>query len=340
MNLIGRIARWVWPFTSRRERYVAPRHRGPVTHVVIIDGTMSTLKPGCETNAGLLFDLLNEAGVGANFTLHYQQGIQWEGYRKIGKVIAGRGLNTQIERAYGALASRYRPGDRIFLFGFSRGAYAVRSLAGAIDLVGLLSTEHAIERNVRDAYRHYRTDPNSAAARAFAARYCHDETRIEFVGVWDTVKALGVRLPLLWRLWAHAYAFHNHELGRSTRNGYQALALHERRVAYQPILWSSPPDWPGHIEQVWFRGVHGDIGGHVLDHDESRPLSNIPLVWMLDKAQSHGLPLPEGWRDRFPQDPAAPSVGMSRGWGKLFLARQSRVVGRDCSESIHETARD
>jgi uncharacterized protein (DUF2235 family) len=112
----------------------------------------------------------------------------------------GAGINRQIRRVYGFLASRYRPGDRIFLFGYSRGAYAVRSLAGVIDRVGLLRAECATERNVEIAYRHYRRGIDGAAQRAFVKRFCHAEAPVEMVGVWDTVKALGFRAPIVWKL--------------------------------------------------------------------------------------------------------------------------------------------
>jgi uncharacterized protein (DUF2235 family) len=244
-------------------------------------------------------------------------------------------MNRQIRRAYGFLASHYRPGDRIYLFGYSRGAYAVRSLAGVIDRVGLIRADQATERNVTLAYRHYQTAPDAPAARAFAAAFCHDEVHIEMVGVWDTVKALGLRLPLLWKLTEARHAFHTPHLGRSVRHGFHALALNETRAAFAPVLWTSPPDWAGNVEQVWFRGAHGDIGGHLGGFVAARPLSNIPLVWMLDRAEACGLPLPPRWRARFPCDPTAPMAGTLRGAGKLFLLRSRRPIGQDRSEHIH-----
>lgn len=90
---------------------------------------------------------------------------------------------------------------------------------------------------------------------------------------------------------------------------------------------------------MWFRGSHGDVGGQVFDDSEARKLSNDTLVWMLDKAESHGLTLPDGWRTRFLRDPQARSAGMNRGWGKLFWLRVPRKVGRDPSEIIHPAAR-
>lgn len=92
------------------------------------------------------------------------------------------------------------------------------------------------------------------------------------------------------------------------------------------------------MEQVWFRGTHGDVGGQLAGFEGARPLANIPLVWMLGKAEGCGLALPEGWRARFPCDPDAPSAGSMSGWGKLFLLRRRRLVGQDPSESVHPTA--
>ncbi len=239
-------------------------------------------------------------------------------------------------------ASRYHEGDRVILLGFSRGAFAVRSLAGVIDRVGLLRATHATERNIMTAYRHYQTGGGSAAAQAFAAEHCHPNAEIEMVGVWDTVKALGLRLPILWRWTEPAHAFHNHRLGPAIRHGYHALALDETRQVYAPVLWDCPPEHNGELEQVWFRGSHGDIGGQLGGYEPARALSNIPLVWMLEKVERHGVALPEDWQLRFPTDPLAPSTGTWRGWGRIFLLRAPREVGGDRSHRLHESvgARD
>jgi uncharacterized protein (DUF2235 family) len=311
------------------------RGRGPTDHVVILDGTLSTLDPGQETNAGQTFRLLDEARKGARLSLYYEPGLQWQGWGHVLDVAAGRGINRQIRRAYGFLASRYRPGDRIFLFGYSRGAYAVRSLAGLIDRMGLIRREEATERAILLLYRHYQTSPDSPAARRLVRRLCHPGVEIEMVGVWDTVKALGLQLPVLWKFTEVPHRFHNHHLGRTIRHGFHALALDETRTVFEPVLWDSVPGWEGHVEQVWFRGAHGDVGGQIGGFHPARPLANIPLVWMLERAEGCGLPLPAGWRGRLPCDPAAPMVGTWMAWGKLFLRRRRRVVGQDCSESLH-----
>lgn len=339
MTILDRALRLMLP--ARRTEAHGPdpaRRRERVDHVIILDGTMSSLEPGRETNAGLTYLLLREQAPTARMSLFYEAGIQWQSWRQSNDVIQGRGLNRQIRRAYGFLASRYRPGDRIFLFGYSRGAYAVRSLAGVIDRVGLLRAEDATVRNVRQVYRHYQLSPNSPAARSFAARHCHPQVEIEMIGVWDTVKALGLRLPLIWKITEPKHAFHNHRLGTSVRHGFHALALNETREVYAPVLWACPKAGAGRVEQVWFRGTHGDVGGQLGGREAARPLANIPLVWMLGKAQGCGLLLPDGWRARFPCDATAPMIGTWRGWGRLFLIRKARPVGRDPSEYLHPTA--
>ena len=330
---------WFFGLFGRRARTEEGglRRRGAATHIVILDGTMSSLKPGCETNAGLTFKLLKEVSKSANLTVYYEAGIQWRDWSGTWGVMTGKGINRQIERAYGVLASRYREGDKIVLIGYSRGAYAVRSLAGVIDMVGLVKSDCATVRVIRQAYRHYRNGARSPTAQEFRDHYCLPSVEVEAVAVWDTVKALGLRLPVIWR-WAQSqHDFHNHALGNHIRNGFHAVAFDERRAAYAPVMWQCPIDWPGHMEQVWFRGNHGDVGGQVWEHPQARPLANIPLVWMLERLSTCGVPLPDGWQSRFPQDVNAPSIGNWRGWAKIFLSRRKRKFGTCRSERKHET---
>lgn len=296
---------------------------------------MSSLDAGYETNAGRAYKLARE--MGSDISIYYEPGLQWQDWRSALAVLMGRGINRQIRRAYGYLASRYHPGDRIFLMGYSRGAYAVRSLAGVIDRVGLLRSDCATERNIRTIYRHYEGNPDGEAARIVARSQCHESVALEMIGVWDTVKSLGINAPVLWRLSEKRHAFHNHALSPIVKNGFHALAHDENRAVYKPVLWSCPSGWEGRAEQVWFPGSHGDVGGQLGGFEAARPLANIPLVWMLDRAETCGLPLPTGWRDRFELDGAAPSVGTWRGWGRMFVTRRARQVGLDRSERLHES---
>jgi hypothetical protein len=137
-----------------------------------------------------------------------------------------------------------------------------------------------------------------------------------------------------------ATGFHDHSLGRHIRHGYHALAIDEDRGAYAPILWQRSQHWEGRLEQAWFPGTHGDVGGDIRKVAEARPLANIPLNWILRRAERHGLILPDGWQTRFPEDPAAPHVSNRRGAARLFLLRRPRVTGSGDGEIIHLSIRD
>jgi uncharacterized protein (DUF2235 family) len=312
----------------------------PRNHIVVIDGTQSRMEKGHETNAGLLYKLLHETKNPVDETLWYHPGIQGHGLWNWVTIASGWGINQTIRDAYAHLSSRYRPGDKIFLFGYSRGAYAVRSLAGMINVLGLLRQEEAYERHVKKAFQMYECEDDMEAMKAFCDAYCHLKVQIEVIGVWDTVKALGIEYPLLSRLAPMATEFHNARIGRSVKFAFQALALGETRTAYSPVIWYADPDWSGHMEQVWFRGGHSDIGGHVWSFPKARPLSNIPLVWMLERAAMCGLVLPKDWKDRFPCDPLAPKLGNKRGIARFFLFRNKREIGLHPSEFLHSSVLD
>lgn len=317
------------------------RVRGPTDHVILLDGTLSTLAVGEESNIGRIYQLLRAVAQPSNLSLYYEAGVQWHMWSDTASVAMGRGINRQIRRAYGWLASRYRPGDRVFLFGYSRGAYAVRSLAGMIDQVGLLRVDCATERNVSLAYRYYQSADASASEQAFTRQFCYPRVEIEAIGVFDTVKALGIRLPFLWMWTEPQHEFHSHALSGIVRHGFHALALDETRAAFEPVLWdTSAGDWQDRVRQVWFRGAHGDVGGQLGGFQAARPLSNVPLVWMLEQVEGCGLRLPANWRGDFKTDATGPSVGTTRSWGKAFLLRARRRVGHDPSESLHHTARE
>lgn len=315
---------------GRRANF-GPGAMNPRNLVYISDGTLSSDRPGEETNAGLLVRLLEEHGKRPTQKFAYDRGVQGIGLQRWINAATGQGVNLSILRGYGWLASRYRPGDRIYLFGYSRGGYAVRSLAGMIGQVGLLRAEEATERLIRLAFRYYETRRPSPA---FTRRHCHAAVPIEMLGVWDTVKALGLPYPILTRLAPMATEFHDHALGAHIAHGYHALALDEDRTAYAPIKWEKSPNWHGRLEQAWFPGSHADVGGEVRVRPAARGLSNIPLNWMLRRAVWHGLTLPEGWQTRFPEDPSAPSVGSRHGIARAFLLRKPRQIGGGDGETI------
>lgn len=317
----------------------APEPHRPTTHVVLLDGTMSTLTLGCETNIGLMYRLLMELPRQSGVRVYYEPGIQWRGIKRAHEVMAGIGINRQIRRAYVWLSTSYKPGDQVILLGYSRGAYAVRSLGGLIDRMGLLRRDALSETRVEAIYEMYRNAPTSAQAREMRDAYCQPDVPIRFLGAFDTVRALGIRYPWIWRFLPLPHPYHTHTLGRHIQTARHALALDETRVAYDPILWDTTNAMEGQdVKQVWFKGTHGDIGGQLNGRAVVRPRSNVPLTWMLAEVEAAGLSLPADWRLRFPTNARAPSVGNLSGFGKLFLERHRRIVGLDPSEALHPTA--
>ncbi|MCF6272898.1 MAG: DUF2235 domain-containing protein [Rhodobacteraceae bacterium] len=294
------------------------------THVFIIDGTLSRIKDGEETNAGLLYKLLR---VQPDLKVGYDRGVQGRGWLKWLNVLTGNGINCSIRGGYTALAKAYQPGDKIFLFGFSRGAYAVRSIAGMIAKVGLLTPQNVSNKRIRNAFHLYENCVDGKRSGEFRKKLCHETIEIEMIGVWDTVKSLGLPFPVLSYISPMATEFHDHKLSKIINNAFQALAADENRHAFEPIQWKYRPDWHGRLEQAWFAGAHSDIGGHVLALPEARALSNISLHWMLDRAAMCGLLLPRNWAARFPTDPLAEMQGPYAGISKYFLIRGARKFG-------------
>ena len=215
----------------------------------------------------------------------------------------GYGLTENIEDAYLYLMDRYELGDKLFLFGFSRGAFTVRALAGMLHKVGLL--QKGSNNLIPYASEVYNTRGNGPIAEGFKRTYCH-ECKPYFIGVWDTVGSLG--------LW-YGKQFFDDRLNRDVVNAYHAIAIDEKRKKFPVSLWNETELPPGqHVEQVWFAGVHSDVGGSY----EERDLSNITLIWMLEKAEKHGLRLKEGWRDRIVGDPLGPMHESYVGAWKLW----------------------
>ncbi len=194
----------------------------------------------------------------------------------------GEGIEGNVRDLYRSIAYNYVDGDQLFLFGFSRGAYTVRTLAGFMYHYGLL--QKADDFYVPDLFAEYEKRTSLAEARA-TPRFRHmSEPRpcppIHFIGVWDTVGALGLPGPLGAILNGSRFAYHDIELNDTIQNAYHALAIDEQRVPFAPSLWSVPAGWRGHLEQTWFCGVHCNVGGGYNPDG----LANEALHWMVEKA--------------------------------------------------------
>ncbi len=242
--------------------------------------------------------------------------------KKIGVILGqgfGYGLTENIEDAYLYLMDRYEPGDKLFLFGFSRGAFTVRALAGMLHKVGLL--QKGSNNLIPYASSVYSTRGNGPIAEGFKKTYCH-ECKPYFIGVWDTVGSLG--------MW-YGKQFFDDRLNQDVPNAYHAIAIDEKRKKFPVSLWNETDLAPGQkVEQVWFAGVHSDVGGSYKERD----LSNITLIWMLENAEKHGLRLKDGWRERLVGDPLGPIHESNTGLWKIW-----RPVTRQIPEGakIHKS---
>ncbi len=236
------------------------------------------------------------AAHGVQQLVYYLSGVGGAGYQ-VDRLLGGAfgfGLFRNVLAGYRFLAQNYDPGDEIFVFGFSRGAYTARSLAGMVGRVGLLTRAALVDDLLPESVRRYqrrpvpRGEPPTGADcddATFRARYCHPDTPVHFLGVFDTVGALGV--PGAQRL---APRWHDVELGAGVRCARQALAIDETRLKFQPTLWEAPvgaaPEDP-RVKQVWFAGAHSDVGGGYARTESG--LSDTALLWMAREAAAQGL---------------------------------------------------
>jgi uncharacterized protein (DUF2235 family) len=271
------------------------KHKAPRNIVVCCDGTGNEFGDA-NSNVVKLYTALaidNEQvgyyhpGVGTMGNPAIQHAVsRW--WSKVKGLAFAAGFKDNVLDAYRYLMETYNDGDRVFLFGFSRGAYTARALAGLLDGFGLLCRGN--EGHIPYAWRLYTNQHKDRkrrylnyqenAAGAFKETFSRKDFHIHFVGVWDTVSSVGwISSPL--RLF-------NEAQNRSIHIGRHAISIDERRCFYRDVLWGEP--LPGQdLKQVWFAGVHSDVGGS-YGQDESA-LSNIALEWMLSEAESAGVKL-------------------------------------------------
>jgi uncharacterized protein (DUF2235 family) len=254
------------------------------------------------------------AADGSEVLLFYDQGVGTDWFSRLVGGAAGVGLSDNVRDAYHFLGQNFVPGSEIYVFGFSRGAYTARSLCGFIKAAGLLARP-----TVKDVWRAYMdcyaTAPRIVArprgwspdrvrswlaekagdavgqlgGEAVASLARHPGVKIRFIGVYDTVGALGVPLAGTTNVNEPIVGFHDTALGDSVENAVQALAVDERRGPYVPTLWTQAADAASlagqSVLQVWFPGVHSDIGGGYGD----KGIGNITWDFMMRQAVRHGL---------------------------------------------------
>lgn len=289
---------------------------------IFCDGTWNSADATDPTNVKLLHDaVLPETAEGIVQKALYIPGV---GTREAGASLGARvidrlgggafgwGLDAKLEEAYRDIVRHYRQGDRLFLFGFSRGAYTARSLAGLLRNSGL--PQDGDEGRVEDALALYRKRkasshpdaPESLLFRlAYSPGWATSETErqvrsrgvpllaVDYLGVWDTVGALGVPNHLKIASWFNGrYQFHDLRLSSMVKAARHAVAIDERRKTFPPTLWENLTDLndrdPGRdvpYRQEWFPGTHGGVGGG----GPIRGLSNAAMLWVAEGAETAGL---------------------------------------------------
>ena len=205
--------------------------------------------------------------------------------------VTGKGIHKNIMDGYRYIVQNYSPGDELFLFGFSRGAYTVRSLCGLINNCGILKRPDA--RLIQAAFNHYKRSgpayaPNGDASVKFREDYAHPSREVQFLGVFDTVGALGIPVSFLGFLNAKD-EFYDSKTGPNVRIARHALAIDERRYDFQATILQPRANLD--LRQVWFVGSHSDVGGGYKPAKDRTRLSDIPLGWMMREAHKAGLAL-------------------------------------------------
>jgi uncharacterized protein (DUF2235 family) len=271
---------------------------------IFLDGTWNNV--GDDTNVWRLKSLCAPISTdGLEQLVYYEIGVN--GF--FGGVF-GKGLDQDIKDAYQWLVDRYNPGDDIFIFGFSRGAYTARSLAGFIAKCGLLKSGAPL--GIKQLYDRYRRQDAKTIWELLDVEQNGPTTditleeqwmlkysmaiHIKMVGVWDTVGELGIPLFSIPGISRSTLGFLTTGLRRPIDFGFHAMAIDEHRRAFSPTLWTvrnaphpdpdAPPPRPlSSVEQRWFVGAHANVGGGYA----SDLLPQIPLRWIMKKASLHGL---------------------------------------------------
>ena len=292
----------------------------PKNIVVCSDGTGNSAIKGRGTNVFKLYEAVDLHGHEQNPNLarqvaFYDDGVGTERFKPLQLLggAFGLGLSRNIRQLYADLVRTFEPGDQIYLFGFSRGAYTVRALAGLITTCGVLGGEFdndddlkaAVSRAYCEYRRKYRTTlgryirrPYTAeSAREFRERESAREVSIKFIGVWDTVDAVGLPDDLAAPINALVYRFQFPDLKLSplVERACQALSIDDERRTFQPVMWDEEGEKSGRIEQVWFAGVHANVGGGY----PKQGMSLVALDWMMSKAEKSGLRFLRRERDEY-----------------------------------------
>jgi uncharacterized protein (DUF2235 family) len=292
----------------------------PRNIVLCSDGTGNSAIKDRGTNVFKLYEALDLNGHRKNPGLppqlaFYDDGVGTERFKPL-RMLGGAfgwGLSRNVKELYASLVRAYEPGDRLFLFGFSRGAYTVRTLAGFIATCGVLRREafacdadlwHAVGEAYEEYRRKYRTFTGRlvrkpyARERSAAFKQVHSvqhprhapggDVRIEFIGVWDTVDAVGLPVDFLADLinaFIYRFRFPDQKLSPLVTRACHAISVDDERRTFHPVMWDEQDEKAGRIEQLWFAGVHANVGGGY----DRQGMSLVALDWMMAQAERQRL---------------------------------------------------
>lgn len=288
----------LWSKTvDRRNQQSAPLRTQPKRLIICADGTWDSPQrtrggTSASSNVWRLYQLVSpHDATGTPQLAYYHAGVGTGGF--VDRILGGGcglGIERNIVDCYRFIVDHYLPGDELYLFGFSRGAYTVRSLAGLIRNSGIINptkTRGQLDQRISEAYALYRSrapDATPVANRAvdFRFNYSHPDCKITCIGVWDTVGALGIPVGALGKISAYFHGFHDVTLSTWVERAFHAVAVDERRRPFVPTLWEQQfgaRERGQVLEQVWFTGVHADVGGGY----EERGLADLTLRWMINR---------------------------------------------------------
>jgi len=314
--------------------------------VLCCDGTWNRAdqavagKP-CPTNViKIAYRLCKRAPDGTEQIIYYDQGVGTGDMEdKLLGGATGAGLEQNIHDAYIFLMANYEPGDEIYIFGFSRGAFTARSIGGMIHKCGVIAREHVEQYLVAETlYHDGMVKADDEAAKKFRSQFTIDgdnPTPVKMIGVWDTVGALGIPLRGLRAHNKEEFQFLDTDLNPAVKFAFHALAIDEHREPFVPTLWDSDPAPGQTVEQVWFPGVHSDVGGGYNEID----LSDSPLQWMIECATRAGLAFDKAVMDKHGLHPK-PEGKIHDSMTLVYRldGKYERPIGTLKTEAVHPSA--
>ena len=303
--------------------------------VVCADGTWNDPEDKVPTNVLRLARAIQpQAQDGVQQVVFYDWGVG-SYYASVQGGISGLGMMKNIQDGYRFIVQNYDPGDEIFLFGYSRGAYTVRALAGMLNNCGILKrTKANLIPRAFSFYKKKSAAPGSSEAGQWRNRHAVNGARgtVEFMGVWDTVGALGIPTRAL-AFVEEKDLFYDPVLGSNVKRARHAVAIDEKRADFEPTLWTKTE--ARDIKQVWFAGVHGDVGGGAKAR-QGKHLSDVALAWMAREAAAAGLALEQHLHGSVTQHHKLPINRSYKGFYRV-LGKSTRNMPEDAR--VHHSVR-